>query len=143
MVRNLMMPALVGLGRSDVNLSIEVVAVVMMTLSFYIGVYWGLAGVSLVWVVIFPLVFALNLVQMGKIVGVEFGAVLKCVRWPVLAGMVMYGAVEWSRSLMVVADLSLVVRMALLIAVGAGAYVSVMLLVNRRGVGEILALVRA
>lgn len=33
MVRNLMMPALLGLGRSDVNLSIEVVAVVVMTLS--------------------------------------------------------------------------------------------------------------
>lgn len=142
MVRNLMMPALVGLGRSDVNLSIEVVAVVVMTLSFYIGAYWGLAGVSLVWVVIFPLVFALNLVQMGKII-VEPWVVLKCLRWPVLAGMVMYGAVEWSRSLMMVADLSLAVRMALLIAVGAGAYVSVMLLVNRRGVGEILALVRA
>lgn len=143
MVRNLMMPALVGLGRTDVNLSIELVAVVVMTLSFYVGTYWGLAGVSLVWVVIFPLVFALNVVQMSKVLGKEIWAVVKSMQWPVLAGMVMFGAVEWTRSLVVATDLGLVSRMVLLIAVGAGAYISVMLLVNRRGIAEILSLVRA
>lgn len=63
---------------------------------------------------------------------------MKCMQWPVLAGMVMFGAVEWTRSLVVATDLGLVLRMALLIAVGAGAYISVMLLVNRHGIAEIL-----
>lgn len=141
LIRNLMYPAMLGLGRSDINLSIEIVAAVIMTLSFLAATSWGLEGVTLVWVLVFPFVFIINLIQIIHVLGISVLDVIKNMQKPTLAGIAMYVSIEFTRNALST-DLSMIFRMIFFIIIGVVTYSMVTMLINRSGFYEIMRLIK-
>ena len=142
MVRNLMMPAMVGLGRSNINLHIELVATAILSASFFVATYWGLIGVSLVWILIFPMVFILNLAQIVSIMHISMTDVFNAMQRPILAGVVMYAGIAVTRDMQLI-DFSKVWNMGFYIVIGATIYSLVTLLINRKGFREVMVLIKS
>ena len=141
MVRNLMMPALLGLDQSKINLINESIALVLMSVAFYVATLWGLVGVSLVWLLIFPLVFALNLPQTAKALHITPLDIFRGMASPVFSGLIMLACVYLVRSLLP-QGLNDVIRLLIFIATGGFVYLGMTMLINRSGMDEIVRLVK-
>ncbi len=140
MIRNLMTPAMLGLGRSDINLLNEVVAVLLMSISFYLGTYWGVLGVSLVWLFIFPVVFTVNLSTIVKTLNIESLDVLRAIQKPVLSGLIMCLGVNMMRHTPC-NDFPLTLKMIVFIVAGSIVYSLATITINRIGLKEIRGLI--
>ena len=141
MVRNMMSPALFGLGYSKIVCANETIGVVLMASAFYVASRYGLTGVSFVWLFAYPLVFILSLPPTAKALKLRVLDVVKGMFRPALAGLVMIIMVELTRR-MFPADYSMVVRMVVCIVVGAFVYLAVAVITNRRGLEEVMGLLR-
>lgn len=141
MVRNIMMPALLGLGQARVNLVNETIAVVLMSAAFYVATIWGLVGVSSVWLVVFPLVFVLNLSQTARALHITSMDIFRGMARPVFAGFLMLMSIFLLRYLLP-ADMNDIMRLLLFVAMGVLVYLGMTSLVNRKGLKEIVGLVK-
>lgn len=141
MVRNLMMPALLGLGHSKVNLVNESIAVVLMSVAFYVASLWGLVGVSSVWLLAFPLVFLLNLPQTAKALHINLMDMFLGMAWPTFAGLLMLASIYLVRGILP-PGMNEIIRLLLFIAMGGFVYLGISALVNRRGLEEVLGLMK-
>lgn len=141
MVRNIFMPALLGFGRSDINLRMEIVAVIAMPLSFYIGTNWNLEGISYAWLFVFPIVFVINFLQSSRVFNIRLVDVLKSLYLPFICGAFMYLSVYWARMLLgsIVGE---AILFAELVAVGAFSYLGISYIINKNGLIEVLNLVK-
>jgi teichuronic acid exporter len=142
MVRNLLAPAANGLGRSDITLRIEIVAVIAIPVAFLAGSYYGLLGVCLVWVTAFPLVALVNLMQFVGVFGISVTGVLRMMLKPFLSGVVMFSAVTLVKSVIGV-DISMNLKLALLCTVGAAVYGALAWAINRPTIRELMHLAKA
>ena len=130
-----------GIGKSYIVLRNAMTACVILPAAFWIGAHWGLLGMSLAWLIGFPLVFYLNLRRMLPLVGLKVSSVLAAAGWPTLAAAVMYACVATMRYVLV-GNVPEAVLMAALIAAGAAAYIATTLTTNRSGVREVVELFR-
>jgi len=130
-----------GIGKSYIVLRNAMTACVILPAAFWIGAHWGLLGMSVAWLIGFPLVFYLNLRRMLPLVGLRVSSVLAAAGWPTLAAGVMYACVATTRYVLV-GTVPEAVLMASLIAAGAAAYVATTLATNRSGVREVVELFR-
>jgi len=142
MVRNLMPPALLGMGRGDVNLRNEVVAVGLMPLAFFVASFWGILGVSLVWVLVFPVVFLVNFASTRRVLRFTSLDVFREVRSPVVSGLVMYLCIA-ALKISSVIDFSAPINMAIYIIVGGSIYLSLTYLLQRPLLREVVGLAKA
>ena len=74
-----------GIGKSYIVLRNAMTACVILPAAFWIGAHWGLLGMSLAWLIGFPLVFYLNLRRMLPLVGLKVSSVWRPPdgrRWP-------------------------------------------------------------
>ena len=127
-----------GIGRGDVVFSNVLTATLVMPLAFWIGMHWELLGLSLAWIVGFPLVMMLNLRRMLPLVDLNLRGLAAAV-WPTaLTGAAMYAAVAVARYLM--AGAQGVLHLALLVAVGAATYGALAWFANRSVVLEVAEL---
>lgn len=128
-----------GIGHAGVVFRNVLTATVVMVTAFLIGVRWGLTGLSLAWVVGFPLVFLLNLRRMLPLVGLTLGALWRAVAPSMLSAVVMLGAIAQARALL--ADtLQPPILMVVLIALGGTAYLAMTLVFNRSVIATLRAL---
>ena len=141
MVRNIMMPALLGLGQAKVNLVNETIAVVLMSGAFYVATLWGLIGVSSVWILVFPLVFVLNLSQTAKALHINPLDIFRGMARSVFAGFLMLISIHLLRDILPV-DMNDIMRLLLFVAMGALVYLGITMLINRKGLEEIVGLVK-
>jgi O-antigen/teichoic acid export membrane protein len=141
MVRNLMTPATLGLGRSDVSLYIEIVAVILMPLAFFVASFKGLTAVSLVWVLIFPVVFAINLIQVVDVVKIKFIDIIKSMYRPAAYGLVMYVVLFFIRYYFF-NQLTMFLRMVLFMFIGSIIYSTMVLMFDKKTFKEIMSLVK-
>jgi teichuronic acid exporter len=139
MARNIMLPTLLGIGQSTINLVNELVAMVIMSLAFYYAAWFGLVAVSLVWLILFPVVFIVNLLSASKVMGINVLQVLGAMIKPALAGIIMMASVEITRRMFIL-NFSIIVQMILFITVGALMYLLGMLLLDKNGLQEVLNL---
>ncbi|MFC1639647.1 lipopolysaccharide biosynthesis protein [Gemmatimonadota bacterium] len=142
MVKNLSAPALMGMGRADVFLTNEVLAVVMMPLGFLVGSQWGVVGVSLVWMIVFPVVATINLFKTTRVLDLTLVDVGHQVSRSLLSGLVMYLFVVVSREFACTDD-SVILNMLTLISVGAVVYFGMTMAINRSTMREAIGLVRS
>lgn len=130
-------PVVSGLGRPDITLRTLLIAVVVMPSSFYLGGMWdGLRGVCLAWVVIFPLWSLYAMKQSLKLIALPLRAFLSAARWPALLAGTMYGAVSagrWGLS-----ELHELPRLLLLGALGAAVYAGLFWTLRRQECRELL-----
>jgi O-antigen/teichoic acid export membrane protein len=130
-----------GVGDLRVNAVNTVTSATILPLSFYVGARWGVDGLALAWVVAIPFVSLFRLRKMLQIVDIRLSDLFTSLRAPTIAAALMYAAVTLSR--FPCEALAPAVRLALLIVVGAGAYVGAVLLLDRRIVPDMLRIVTA
>ena len=130
MVDNLISPALLGVGRADVVLRNDLMAVALMPAAFFVGVNWGLIGVSLAWVLVFPVVFVLHMLNFGKVMQLRARETLKAMSLPLIIGLAMLLAVN-GMEVLILDTLDIHLRLLLQIAIGVIVYTSLSYTFNR------------
>lgn len=142
MFSTLLHTAFQGIGRSNVVFRNVCTAFLVMPAAFWIGTKWGLPGLSVAWLISFPLVFLVNLQRMLPLVGLKVSDALAAAALPALAAGGMYACVNIAR-LFTTASLSAPLQMAALIATGAASFAAITFVTNRRGIREVVELFRA
>lgn len=141
-LNSLSTPALLAIGKPEVNVINLLIAMTIMPGAFLVGSQWGLTGVALAWSLAYPVYFLIMLARSLPILGVPgnryFGGI-----WPAfVAGGAMYGTVKLSRLALQSTDAPLALTLAVYICVGAIAYSGAICLIRRTLVQEFLTLIK-
>lgn len=129
-----------GLGRAAMVLRNVATACFLMPIGFLVGARWGVDGLAFAWIIVFPLVFAINLRRMLPQIGLRVANVVAEMAPSAIAGAVMYVAVAVGREACS-GRVPPVALMALLIVIGGCTYAVAALLMNRAGVREMQEMV--
>ncbi|MCB2141175.1 lipopolysaccharide biosynthesis protein [bacterium] len=142
MVHNLINPTALGLGMPKISFLNSLFPVFLMPLSFVIGSFWGLLGVSLAWVIAFPVVFMVNISRISKILGVRIIDIFKAMQKPFVFSLIMAGLIQILRlkQFFMTSDIP---RLVLFIIVGSTTYLFLSFVFNKRGLLEIRNLIRS
>lgn len=136
MLSPVLQSAFQGVGQGKVVLMNVATAAAIMPLVFLIGAQWGLLGLSVSWLVGYPIVFLINLLRMLPVVKLGIGDFVSATLRAVLCGAGMYVLVLLVR--FVVGDsVSASLRMAVLILVGFVTYASLAVVLNRSTAVEV------
>ena len=130
-----------GIGHMQVNVMNTVMSASVLPLAFYIGVHWGANGLAFAWVVAIPIITFCRLPTMLRIIDIRSSDLVAYLKAPVVAGAIMYAAVGLGR--LACESLAPAISLALLIVLGAGAYVGALLLLDRRIIPDVLKIVLA
>lgn len=133
---------LLAIGKPKIGTLNTFIALVIMTPAFAIGTYFGgLVGVSLAWVVAYPILTVTRLHFSLPPLGLSYRNYFGSMAGPALGGAVMYAVVIATREIIVAPHLGPKGGMALLVAVGAVIYPLFMWLFFRRSFLELFALI--
>jgi len=142
LMSNIFPPLLWGIGHPGTSASNFLVAAVLMPLAFYAGSHWGVIGLAYAWLCMYPLVFFITAFRTCALVGVKLVDYLLQMTRPVAAGMIMYASVYFLQRF-AYGSAGDWVYLAQLVIVGALAYGSAMVLIDRAGLRETLELIRS
>ncbi len=120
-------------GRADIGFRNICTSAVIMCSALVIGAQFGLAGVSLTWLIVFPIAFLINLHRSSKYVGLNTTDLLIPMARPALACGLMYASIALVRPIL---PWSSIVNLFLLIVIGAIIYIIFTILLNREGLAE-------
>jgi O-antigen/teichoic acid export membrane protein len=141
LVSGVVSPAVNGVGRVDVIVRNTATALTIMTLGFLVGSRWGVVGVCLAWVILFPLVMGFNFRRSLGVLSLKVSDLLAELVRPLIASALMYGAVAGMR-LLVQGTLPPLVQLLVLVVSGAAVYALVTLATNRDALLELMRLAR-
>ncbi len=141
LLSNIFPPLLWGVGHPDTSATNFLVAAMLMPLAFYAGTHWGVIGLAYAWLCTYPLVFFITAVRTCKVVGLDIVDYLLQMIRPVVAGIIMYATVYFLQ-FFVYGSSGDWLYLLQLVALGAVAYGSAMMLIDRNGLRETLELVR-
>ncbi|PKN65011.1 MAG: hypothetical protein CVU57_12875 [Deltaproteobacteria bacterium HGW-Deltaproteobacteria-15] len=141
MTSNLFNPAVLGVGRPKVSFFNLLSALVIMSAGMPLGAFWGINGVSVVWVTLYPVVFLLNLSRTVPVLGARFTEVLSAMAKPALSAFIMYVVILSISKF--IAAYSLFFRISLLGTLGALVYTIMILWLYPQGCREVLRLIRS
>lgn len=119
-----------AIGRPEIGLSNALLGCIVMPIAFFVGAQWGIKGVSLAWLIAYPIVLAINMKRMISVVGVRSRDVLARLSPTLLCAGGMYLAVWGTRSL-IGAKFDNLGMLLIEIAAGGLAYLALTLLLNR------------
>ncbi len=139
MISNLMSSPLLGVGRPDISFFNVLSASLVMPLCILIATYWGIVGVSVAWIFVFPLIFLFNLSRVAPVLRVRWSEVLAAMARPALGAAIMYIIIMLIK-VNFRHDANSIPNLLLLIVVGIMVYGGVMMSMNRQGYREILKL---
>lgn len=128
-----------SVGRADVSFRITCITAVAMCSGFVVGAQFGLIGLSLTWLIVFPLAFLFNLMKSCGHLDLAPKAVATTILRPTWACSLMYALVVLTRYAL--PDAPAPGRLAVLITVGATAYSAFTLVFNREGLAEVRTLI--
>ncbi len=141
MISNMMSPMLMGIGRADIHFLNVSLASVMMVLGILIGVHWGVLGVSLAWVIVFPAAFLLNMSRVVKVLKIKLLDVVKAMEKPAFGAFIMF-VVVISINVLWGIDIKSVKHLIALIFIGLVVYAGMIMSLNKEGYHELIGLVR-
>jgi len=139
MIGQLMSPTLQGVGKVKLVVLNQLFACLVMIAAFLVGVQFGIVGLSLAWVIAFPVIFLVNLTTWLPVVRLRATQLLGAMGRSALAGVGMIAAVAGLRS---AAGLDGPYALLLLVLVGAASYVALSLAINRDALRGVLLLFR-
>lgn len=143
MVANFVQVAIQGIGRSDIVLRNAIWATLIAPPAFFIGAYWGgLLGLSLAWLVVSPLVGLQGMLRGLPVLRLRLLELAASMMPSAGAALVMYAAVATTRQFLGNGHPE-VLRLSVLIGVGALVYCAVSFGLNRKGTREVLDLLRS
>lgn len=129
MLATLLATAVSAMGRADVELVNTLVSLAVFVAAFLVGVRWDVHGVAVAYVIAASSSLLLNFRRTARVIGVSAREIGAAGRSTVMAGVVMFASTVGARSLL--PEVSDGLRLPVLVAVGAAAYVSTMALVDR------------
>jgi len=130
----------VGIGNVRENVVNVAASAIVLPVTFYVGVHWGVNGLACAWAIAIPFVFFYCLPRLLRLVDTRISDLLAYMWVPMVAGAIMYAAVVLGR--LACEGAGPAIRLVLLIALGAGAYIGALLLLDRRIVPDIRHVLR-
>ena len=131
MVSGIILSALKAIGRSDLSLRNVALGSLLMIAGFVVGSGWGLAGISLAWLFVYPFYFLATVASSSHALGTTPRALLARIGRSLFGGLLMWGTLTavgvYSEHMLPNALLHLVA----LVVVGASAYLAAMLAFGR------------
>jgi teichuronic acid exporter len=140
MISGVLDPALYGFGRPEISLHNIVFASAIMYPCIIVGTYWGIAGVGVAWVSMYPFVAIYNFSRIAHTLRIPFRDFLMAMAWPAFAAGVMYVSVEITRN-SIGLYLDPVLSLIFLALLGAVVYSGLILIFYRGGCQEVLRLI--
>ena len=140
MIGQLMPPTLHGLGKANLECYNQLIICVAMILAFMVGVRWGIVGLSIAWVVVFPLTLLENLRRWLPVIGLRTSQLMGVILRPAAAGGGMFAVVFAFREMGLSHGL---VGLMMLIFVGVVSYAALSMLLNRDGLNQVVTLFRS
>lgn len=142
LMSNIFPPLLWGIGYPRTSASNFAIAAILMPVAFYTGTHWGVIGLAYAWLCMYPLVFFITAFRTCAAVGLNVADYFRQLLRPVAAGMVMYATVVFMQQYVfgMVGDWLYLIQ---LVVVGVVSYAVAMLVIDRDGMTETLALIRS
>lgn len=134
--------ALLGTGRADIGVSNAAIAAVILPVSFFIGIQWGLVGVCYAWLAGYTVYFLISLFRSLPTLGVGFGAYFKTVAGLALSSTTMLFAVHGCRLLLPDAWGQGFLSLAVLVLAGAATFSVLVLLFHRKSLVFVMGLIK-
>ena len=135
------MPSLLrGLGYPGESVINVAMAIAVLAVGFLVGTRWGLYGVSMTWVVVYPLIFCAQVLRVQRITGVGLGDYVSAMAIPALNSSIMYAAVTGVGHLL--GPVAPALRLGAMIATGAAVVIPLTLWLQRGVIDEIRGLIR-
>jgi O-antigen/teichoic acid export membrane protein len=129
-----------AVGRPDVSFRITFITAAAMCSAFLVGTQFGLLGLSLAWLTVFPAAFLFNLLRSCKHMDLTAKETANTLARPALVTALMYALVALTR--LVLPWSSAFGNLFILVAVGVAAYTGFTLAFNREGLAEAKNLIR-
>jgi O-antigen/teichoic acid export membrane protein len=133
MLGELMKSALQSIGHARTALGNTALAAVIMPIAFYLGCQFGVMGLALAWLLIYPLVFLANVAYSAPHLKLRFTEELSAMREPAWISGVMFGVAALARQAISGTPLQ---NLICLIFLGALTYVALSFFANREGTRE-------
>jgi teichuronic acid exporter len=130
MLSNVLSSSVAAVGRPDVELRNTVVTAIVLPTAFLVGAHWGVKGLALSWTVAVPIMFFVNFVTMGRVLGITARAMGASVYGSAVAGGIMFTSVTAAR--LALDSATDVYRLGALVAVGAATYLVAATLLDRQ-----------
>ncbi|WP_342115995.1 lipopolysaccharide biosynthesis protein [Pseudoduganella sp. OTU4001] len=124
-----------ALGHPGAGFRNMLLASVVMPPAFYIGAQWGVAGVALAWLMVYPFVMLINMRRLLGVIGISSKAVLRRTGPAIACAALMLAAVTLLRPSL--AGAPRLHALVLEIAAGVLAYGACSFLFNRSMLGEL------
>ena len=134
-------PAADGLGRPEIAPRNALVAAMLAVPLLLVSAHWGMMTMAATWCLVFPLLLVIGARRVLPVVGVTTRDLLRVVSPSAAAALAMAAVVTVVDGF--AAGLGAPLRLAVLVAVGAGVYGGWMLLFAREALAELLALARS
>lgn len=93
MMNSLFFTAVNGVGRADIGFKNTVTGAVILPLSFFVGVQWGINGLAGAWLLGAPLVFLMNFRRTSGVIGFTGRELFAAIAIPLLASLTMVLAI--------------------------------------------------
>lgn len=132
-------PANNALGRPQVTARTNLFGAILMPVTFLIGIQFGVMGLAWGWVIAFPLLTVFTYFQSHKHIGINSVQIIEAV-WPGLSASLAMAAIVYLVSIML-PEMSVYFRLAILIATGAIAYLSILYVLARPTMVEMYQLI--
>ena len=139
MIGQLMPPTLQGVGKAKLTAQNQFVACATMIAAFLIGAQYGIVGLSIAWLVAFPLTFFANLKTWFPALQIPMSRIFEAIVRPGIAAAGMFGLVSAARAIGIPPGLP---GLVVLVLVGAVAYTGLSFITNRSGLREARSLLR-
>jgi len=129
MLATLFATALSGVGRPDVELINTLVSLFVIVAALLLGVRWGLVGLAVAYALAVAASFLANFPRTARVIGITALDIGGVMRTSVIAGLAMLAAVAAARFML--AEVAVSLRLPVLVAVGALAYLGVLAAIDR------------
>lgn len=135
--------ALAAIGKPQIGTGNLLVALIMMPPAFFIGAYYGgLTGISLAWVIAYPVVRVIQLRHSLPPLGLTMAEYFGAMAGPAIGGAVMYLVVIVAREIIAQPMLQPAYGLAFLIGIGAVTYSAFMWFLRQQECREVLELMK-
>ena len=134
-------PAVSAIGRPGITTQTSIIAAILLTASYAVGLQWGMIGLAASWLVGYPLLIACSARLCLPVLGVRARDYIAALAPPVAAGLLMWAGVRLAAP--ATSDLPDIAQLAVQVALGGALYGIAMLLFGRERVMELLELRRA
>jgi O-antigen/teichoic acid export membrane protein len=130
-----------GIGDSRASFWCTAIGAVIFPPAFVIGCHWGIVGVAWAWLIGYPIMYAATAMIASRRGGLDTRLLMLAPVQPIVAGVIMMGAVMAIRNLLP-QTLPEIVGFAVLVAAGAATYGGVLLVLFRGLAMEMLQVFR-